>query len=534
MSPVRARPSSSPSSVNTRLRVGDLRPEAPGPHLERGEPSSDDGQPGIGRGSTLVDPGRRVERPAPSPPGCRSSASRVALERVGRGHGADPSPHGGVGRHPKRSLEEAARRGTVFPAKGSLAGVLQAEHSLAARWTVTSSPEFARAPCGSDAPARGGSRRSPRTRSAGRRRSRSSQSAKRSWRSARSAFGQRLVGGVADEDVAEPERVAARSARTARAGRAPCARARAARGRPPGAASSAAARSTAACSKTRPTTQARSATARSAAASRSSRAARSALIDGGTRTSSRSSPASQVPSASVDSRPSSTSIAEQLLDVQRVALGGRRDPARRAVGGSADAARAAPRSGARVASAPSGSSEDRRRVDLAAAPARPRSSSSGRAGQSSRSGASRLQSAMCSSEVEQGRLGPVDVLDDDDQRPVAREVLEEPPDRPEQLLLRRDVRRQADRDRRRVAASSVGVVASPSSSARILRRAPASASSASSIPAAARTISRDRPVGDALAVRQAAAAQDGRLRRRPRRGTRRRGGSCRRRPVRGG
>ena len=38
-------------------------------------------------------------------------------------------------------------------------------------------------------------------------------------------------------------------------------------------------------------------------------------------------------------------------------------------------------------------------------------------------------------EVEERRLGPVDVVEDDDERPPARERLEQPPDRPEALLL---------------------------------------------------------------------------------------------------
>ena len=44
-------------------------------------------------------------------------------------------------------------------------------------------------------------------------------------------------------------------------------------------------------------------------------------------------------------------------------------------------------------------------------------------------------------ELEQGRLGPVDVLDHDHERPVAGETLEDAADRPEDLLLRAPARR---------------------------------------------------------------------------------------------
>ena len=73
------------------------------------------------------------------------------------------------------------------------------------------------------------------------------------------------------------------------------------------------------------------------------------------------------------------------------------------------------------------------------------SSNSGRVGQRSRTGASSIDSRRWSIEVEERLLRPVDVLDDEHDRPVGREPLEEPSQRPEELLHRKRVARLADR-----------------------------------------------------------------------------------------
>ena len=75
-----------------------------------------------------------------------------------------------------------------------------------------------RARTGSARPARGGSRRSPRSRSPVPAWARSSQSANRSWSSARVVLRQRPVGGIADQDVPEAERVVVAERRAAPAG----------------------------------------------------------------------------------------------------------------------------------------------------------------------------------------------------------------------------------------------------------------------------------------------------------------------------
>ena len=61
----------------------------------------------------------------------------------------------------------------------------------------------------------------------------------------------------------------------------------------------------------------------------------------------------------------------------------------------------------------------------------------------------RLQEVV--DELEERRLRPVDVLDDEDDGPVGREVLEEPAHRPEQLLDRERLVRQPDRRRQPLA-----------------------------------------------------------------------------------
>ena len=155
------------------------------------------------------------------------------------------------------------------------------------------------------------------------------------------------------------------------------------------------------------------------------------------------------------------------------------------------------------------------RSGVAARPRRPQdgrsSSRSGRARQTSRIGAWR-EAADVLDEVEQGRLGPVHVVDDDDERPLARERLEEPADRPEGLLRPRvrglgEAHRAGDPLRDQlgavVVADELGDRGLRSSSGDLLDDL------------------RERPVGDPLAVGEAPADDDTRARRRsPRRSSR--------------
>ena len=47
-------------------------------------------------------------------------------------------------------------------------------------------------------------------------------------------------------------------------------------------------------------------------------------------------------------------------------------------------------------------------------------------------------------QLEQGRLRPVHIVDDDDERPLARELLEQPAERPERLASVREGVGQAE------------------------------------------------------------------------------------------
>ena len=126
MSPVRVRPCSSPRRVNIACAF-----TTSGHAVAMSTSLSENRAPRTvseaSCGGTLIAGRGRVPR-CRLLPDVDTIADALLMERVARGHGADPPPHGGVDRHPKRSLEEAARRGTVLPAKGSLAGVLEAEH----------------------------------------------------------------------------------------------------------------------------------------------------------------------------------------------------------------------------------------------------------------------------------------------------------------------------------------------------------------------------------------------------------------------
>ena len=285
---------------------------------------------------------------------------------------------------------------------------------------------------------------------------------------------ERVVGGVADQEVLEAERVLAVRAAAGRAGSAPCARARRAAAAPASRRARAPARRRGGRSRPRP----RPARARSArpGSSWSRRAASSACSVGGTTSS---------PSAW-------SAIASISCDEERV-------PARRA--GDPLAQRAgdrAPGSARRRPRRPSGSSRS-----VAGQEGR-RSSSSGRAMQSSRIGAPAERSADLLDQVEERLLAPVDVVEDDDERSLGGCLLERLAERPRDLL------RPSSRVSSRRAASG--------SPPRPPRR-----------PAARRAAQHldDRPVGDALAVGQAAAAHDPRVDRREQ--LRLRAGTCRRR-----
>ena len=165
---------------------------------------------------------------------------------------------------------------------------------------------------------------------------------------------ERLVGGVADEDVAELEDVAGRQLGTLGPDKLLAHKREHRRVRPPPVTPRSASSVTAACSNTRPTTLARSATSRSFGG-QALEAGREQGTDRG-RDPDLPTLVGGVPAAVrslrqqavVDEHP------EQLLDEQRVALGGRADPG--FDGGRESAATGQGRDQPAVASAPSGSS----------------------------------------------------------------------------------------------------------------------------------------------------------------------------------
>ena len=176
----------------------------------------------------------------------------------------------------------------------------------------------------------------------------------------------------------------------------------------------------------------------------------------------------------------------------------------------ADSASTAPprarRAARRLASRAERLEQDGRRVELAAGPAGPAVEQLRRAMHRSRIGASRDQSATCSTRSRNASSAQWRSSQHDDERPLARGLLEQAPNRERDLLLRRDavVAEQRRRSGRRDAS----------------RRARA--------PPAGSCFTRldERPVRDALAVGEAAAAHDGRVD--AARGTPRRAATCRR------
>ena len=278
---------------------------------------------------------------------------------------------------------------------------------------------------------------------------------------------QRLVGGVADQQVAEAEGVLAGNCGLS--GRTSSLRTSDGQARRTVCSSSGASACTAPRWKTLALDRAALEHGALGGSSWSRRAASSAWIVGGT--------VDVAVARLLDER-------DHLLDEQRVALGGLADPVRRPSSSCAEA-----RDQQLRLVGPSGSSSTV--VAFTLPPAQPgrRSSSSGRAMQSSRIGASRERSATCSTRSRNVSSAPVDVVEDADQRPLGG------------------------------AASSSLRKAQAISSARgrqLARRRGATriACSRCSGPADAGSCLSDldhRPVGDALAVGQAAAADDERV-----------------------
>ncbi len=385
----------------------------------------------------------------------------------------------------ERPVEQADCRGNVLAAHARCPRQSGEPFAGASSKLVRLLASDARARRGSGAPARGGSRGSRRARS-GRAPCPSSQSAKRSCSSARVAFGQRVVGGVADQKVAEAEGVVAGELRpvgpdellaherhqlrrhVVLVGRERL---------------DAAAVEDLALDRRR----ARALRARTGRAGRAGR---------------RGAPGSSAARRrrrSATRRPSRAS-ARRRAGCPRPPRGSERAARRRAASPSSRSISSS------VSSALERLEQDGGRVQLAAGPRRRRSSSSGRAMQRSRIGASRLQSATWSTRSR--NVGSAQCRSSKTQTTGAR-LLEQLAERPRDLVGRRRLlptRRAATRSPRpRVGPTAAGQLDHDLD---------------------------DRPVRDSLAVREAAAAHD-RRRRRATRGTPPSGATCRRPPRRG-
>ena len=111
-------------------------------------------------------------------------------------------------------------------------------------------------------------------------------------------------------------------------------------------------------------------------------------------------------------------------------------------------------------------------------------------------------------QLQECRLGPVDVLEDDDERAFSSELLEQLADTPKELLDRERGEREPDRR---------GDPVSHLRAARMRERCELRASFFCAVALGDRGRVSDhldqRPEGDAVAVRQAASAQDKRSRR---------------------
>ena len=296
---------------------------------------------------------------------------------------------------------------------------------------------------------------------------------------------QRPVGRVADEQVAEAVGlVLADDPRLPEEELLAVERVQVGRDRRPEAASGTSS-STAGSANTRPITAAGSTTARSSRVSASRRAASSAWIVGGTASSARSPVEDQPrrPCAACPGRPASTPAAATnsgLPSAERRRPGpGRPRPPRR----PGAHRRAAP--SRRPASGPSA-----RRTLPSRSPHSARFSSSDEArrrdDQDRRLAGGHVEEVL--EQVEERRLGVVDVVDDDDDRPVRRERLEELAHAPEHLGD--GVRSAADRpiDRRQAVEDLARALDARRAASRACRRASSGVSSGA-ISAALRAIS---------------------------------------------
>ena len=163
---------------------------------------------------------------------------------------------------------------------------------------------------------------------------------------------------------------------------------------------------------------------------------------------------------------------------------------------------------------PAGSAPSRRRARAA------------RRGPCRGAGAAPVAACEVVDQVEHRRLGPVQVLERDDERPARGDAREHAAKAPEELVDGIRGVGQADRRRSALRRGRVAVRERVELRAGQVERV---------VVVHARELAErlgDRPERDALAVGEAAAARHGGSLRRPLRGTRRRGATCRRRPRR--
>ena len=500
-----ARPRSLPRCSNAVQRLHQLRRETSS--VDRAVRVHQHVRRGSGRSGPSTR-GRRRRRRSQRRSLCRSPrrrrAPRTCRPRRGRARTASSDDRGvpigqQVGRVPEQVRGRGRHRRRVRTARRAARRVVRGRGSQ--RQPSRSRPRAVRARRAASTHARGDSRRSPPAPDAVARASLEPVGeAPVQVRPLRFRHG--LVRRVADQQMAEPERVLAGD--VGRSGRISSLRTR--RSRWP---RDVARRSPASSSTTRAALEhlahrptPRSITARSSASSRSRRAASSAWIVGGTATSLRSPAAIHVAvrARAARRRPASRASPRRTAGCPRPP---RRSGPRASSGGRASPSRFAISASHLVLG--SGSSEIVGGVQLAAAPCRPvvEQLRPRQAEQQDRRVAGPVRDVL--DQVEERRLGPVDVVEHDDQRPrVARAPRERrtaqnvssvgAPPRPP----RSSCGERAHDARRRLA---VGERARRSSldlaRARRSRRGPPPRF----------TISRDRPERDALAVGEAPAAE---------------------------
>ena len=132
---------------------------------------------------------------------------------------------------------------------------------------------------------------------------------------------------------------------------------------------------------------------------------------------------------------------EQLLDEQRVALGGRDDALAQLRG---ELVRERVDELVRVVVAER-LEHDERRARARRRPGRPHVEEVGARSAEDEDRRAARRGGDVLDEVEERRVGPVDVVDDEDERPLRRERLEEPPERPRSLVGRAAAVALADR-----------------------------------------------------------------------------------------